>query len=287
MSGTSWWQRLFGRKGTAADAAKADVTKGKPAPSGRGKSAARKPAERPAPRQTRPGKRAAVDAGRSVLGVVPAKGGWVTAHLDASGHGTPAVSQHASLAAAVEGTDATVVGIAIPLGLPDETRREADVQARKLLGAQGSAVFNAPLRDALEAETFGEANAISRERLGSGVSRQAYDLRRRILEVDAHLREDLPYEIVEVHPDVSLAELAGEPVPSRKKSAEGAAARRELLAGAGIHAPTSAPTGVATDEMLDACAAAWSAHRVKTGAARTVPESAQTFSDGVPAAVHV
>lgn len=277
MSGTSWWQKLFGREG--ADAGEVDPKKGKPA--------GRKPDERSAPRQTRPGKRAAVDAGRAVLGVVPARAGWVTAHLDASGHGTPAITRAATLAAAVQGTDATVIGIAVPMGLPDDTRREADVQARKLLGAQGSAVFNAPLRAALEAETFGEANAISRERLGSGISRQAYDLRRRILEVDAHLREDLPYEIVEVHPDVSLVELAGEPLASRKKSAEGATARRELLAGAGIHVPTSAPTGVATDEMIDACAAAWSAHRVKTGAARTVPESAQTFSDGVAAAVHV
>ena len=81
--------------------------------------------------------------------------------------------------------------------------------------------------------------------------------------------------------------LAGGTLESKRRSAEGSAQRRALLAAAGIHAPTTAPIGVSTEDMLDACAAAWTAHRVKNGQARSFPEEPQTFTDGIPSAIHV
>jgi predicted RNase H-like nuclease len=45
--------------------------------------------------------------------------------------------------------------------------------------------------------------------------------------------------------------------------------------------------GYAADDVLDACAAAWTAVRRTNGLARSLPEPPETFSDGIPAAIWV
>lgn len=236
----------------------------------------------------RPGKRPPVDDSLPVMGVDACRAGWVGAVLDPSGHGTPHVLVAPTVAALAEAAGPlAVVAVDIPVGLPDETRREADVQTRRFVGPRASSVFTTPVRDSVYAASFGQANALSRERIGAGVSQQAWALRTRIAEVDAWLRQDLPFVVVEVHPEASFAKMAGAPAASGKRSAEGAAERRQALSRAGVGVPSTLPTGVAVDDLLDACAAAWTAHRVKTGAAITFPETPETFSDGLPAAIHV
>ncbi len=276
MTVTRWWRRVTGRK---------DRTAGSPDPS-------RRPAERSARRTSgpsgRPGRQAEPEAALPVMGVDACRAGWVGAVLDPSGHGTPHVLVGATVADLVEAAGPlAVVAVDIPVGLPDGTRREADVQARGFVGPRSSSVFTTPVREAVYAASFGEANALNRERLGSGVSQQAWALRGRILEVDAWLRQDLPFTVVEVHPEASFTAMAGAPLAERKRSAQGAEERRQTLAAAGVAVPGSLPVGVAVDDLLDACAAAWSAHRVKTGQARTFPDDPETFSDGLPAAIHV
>lgn len=229
-----------------------------------------------------------MDASLPVMGVDACRAGWVGAVLDPSGHGTPHVLVAPTVAALAEAAGPlAVVAVDIPVGLPDETRREADVQTRRFVGPRASSVFTTPVRDSVYAASFGQANALSRERIGAGVSQQAWALRTRIAEVDAWLRQDLPFVVVEVHPEASFTQMAGAPAATGKRSAEGAAERRQALSRAGVGVPSTLPTGVAVDDLLDACAAAWTAHRVKTGAARTFPETPETFSDGLPAAIHV
>lgn len=286
MNGTPWWRRLRqvlspGRRTGGSEPGRRP---------GETRSTARATGpphtSRPGQPTGRPGRRAAPDGTLPVLGLAVTRSGWVGAVLDPSGTGTPSLVEGSTLEDVVaEVGRVTVVALDVPLGLPDEGRREADVQARRRLGGrQSSAVLTTPVREAVYAATFGEANAVSRERVGSGLSQQAYDLRRRIREVDAYARRDLPFTLVEVQPELVYAELAGAPLTTRRRSAEGARERREALATSGIFAPGQAPVGVATDDMLDACAAAWTAHRVKLGRAVTVPEQPQTFSDGIPAA---
>lgn len=288
MNGTPWWRRLMNvfapgedRTGTSRPARSAPATKG-----ARAARAAGVP--RPGQPTGRPGRLAPLESTKPVLGLGVTRSGWVGAILDASGHGTPHLVEGVTLDEVVSAAgDVTVVALDVPLGLPDEGRRAADGEARKQLAAQASTVLTTPVREAVYAATFGEANAISRERVGSGLSQQAYDLRRRIMEVDAYVRRDLPFRIVEVAPELGYAELAGAPLASRRRSAEGARERREALATAGIFVPAQAPVGVGTEAMLDACAAAWTAHRVKNGEARTVPAQPETFSDGISAAIWV
>lgn len=167
-----------------------------------------------------------------------------------------------------------VVGIDIPLVLPDTPPRRADIEARAILGTRRSSVFNAPPLDVIEQATYQEALQRSRERYGIGVSAQSYALRTRILEARRFALSDGRY--IEVHPEVSFATMAGEPLTSAKKSWNGQMMRLELLAGHGlsIPSPLSADAGlVPVDDVLDAAAASWSALRRARGDAACVPSN--------------
>ena len=74
------------------------------------------------------------------------------------------------------------------------------------------------------------------------------------------------YPLHEVHPEVSFAAMNGQPLEHSKISWAGCIARRELLAEHGIHLPDQlGDAGKARlDDVLDAAAAAWSAHRIAT-----------------------
>jgi len=170
-------------------------------------------------------------------------------------------------------TDAKVIAVDIPIGLPDGPgSRAADVEARKLLGRRGSSVFATPPRAVLEVPSFAEANALSKKRFGRGISQQSYGLRKKILEVDICAATD--NRIYEAHPEVCFSEMNGEPLPYPKKSWHGEPARLRLLANAGIIIPDDlGPVGsVPPDDIIDAAAAAWSAVRIVSGAAKRVGE---------------
>ena len=92
--------------------------------------------------------------------------------------------------------------------------------------------------------------------------------------------------VVEVHPELSFARMAGAPVLASKKDPDGVVARREALAAHGITAPAFfRGAGFGEDDLLDACAAAWSAVRHSLGVAESFPAQPEVFSDGIPAAI--
>ena len=95
----------------------------------------------------------------------------------------------------------------------------------------------------------------------------------------------VPCRVVEVHPELSFARLAGAPLPDRKRTPVGVERRRRLLAGAGIVLPGEPGRGVAEDDLLDAAAAAWTASRVAPGEADPRPDPPEVFSDGWPCAI--
>jgi predicted RNase H-like nuclease len=228
-----------------------------------------------------------MDDGR-VLGVDVCPGGWVGIAL---GDGPPA----AYFAAGVGGlvTDAAkdgpmaAIGIDIPIGLPDDGVRRADLLARTYAGARRASVFMTPVREAVDAPTHAEAIRINRERAGAGVSAQAFALATKILQVDAWVRW-APCRVVEVHPEVSFARLADRrPVP-RKTTWAGATTRRRLLADAGIVVEGdlgAAGLAAGVDDVLDAAVVAWTARRVRTGEAESLPAPPEVFSDGWESAI--
>jgi len=192
------------------------------------------------------------------------------------------------LTAASDLADLEVVAVDMPIGLPDTTRRRADALARAELGPRRSSVFLTPTRAALDQPTHAQASAVNRTRAGEGISTQAFHLRPKLKEVEAAAFARA-YRIVEVHPEVSFARLAGEPLAWSKKTPAGVRRRRSLLRSAGIALtrPARAGPGVGVDDVLDAAVAAWSARRVRDDEAHALPDPPEVFSDGWPAAIWV
>jgi predicted RNase H-like nuclease len=230
--------------------------------------------------------------GPVVLGVDGCKAGWVGV-VWGDGPATAVVAPTlAGLVTAVraEHPGLAVVGIDIPIGLPDTSPRLADLLARQRLPAgRKSSVFPAPTRVATAQTTHVEASAANREATGGiGLSIQAFHLIAKILEVDSYVRSPRSCRIVEVHPEVSFAALDAASVVPSKRTPAGGASRAAALRGAGLEPPAYVPgLGYAADDLLDACAAAWTALRVARGDAEMLPDPPETFSDGLPAAIHV
>jgi predicted RNase H-like nuclease len=94
--------------------------------------------------------------------------------------------------------------------------------------------------------------------------------------------------LFEVHPEISFAELnGGPPVGAGKKTWNGQMARRALLAGEDIRLPDDlAGAGVVpADDILDAAAAAWSARRIASGEASSMPSPPESGASGLPMAI--
>lgn len=237
-------------------------------------------------------------SGWRVLGVDGCKAGWIGIALSQAAAGTPSAAPPRAYCAARIGDlvaeasqDAAlaVIGIDIPIGLADAAHRQADLLARKAAGPRWSSVFLTPVRAALEEGDYAAAAAVSRKLTGDGISRQAFALREKILEVDQWLRQ-AGHRVVEVHPEVSFAELAGAHLRTRKSTWDGMAQRRRLLAAAGVVVPDDlGPAGekAAVDDVLDAAAVAWTASRVADGRARSLPDPAEPLSDGSACAIWI
>ena len=165
---------------------------------------------------------------------------------------------------------AAVIGIDIPIGLASSSLRTCDTEARRLLGRKGSSVFAVPPRSVLRLEPYAEANARCKAQFGFGISRQSYSLRSKILEVDA-LDDG---RLFEIHPELAFQAMAGEALPS-KKSWSGMSARRRALEAVGIAIGDDIGEAgvVPVDDVLDAAAVAWTAHRILQGEASVVPDT--------------
>jgi predicted RNase H-like nuclease len=225
-----------------------------------------------------------------VLGVDACRAGWVAIGLDTSGVRAYAAADIDDVVAHAERDGPIrVVAIDIPIGLPDRGRRRADVLARERAGPRRSSVFMTPVRPALLAPDHAAAVEINRQLAGEGVSAQAFGLRHKLLDV-ARWVTKTGRHVVEAHPEVSFAQLAGRPLPTRKATWAGAEQRRQLLDSVGIRLfGDLGLTGVdaSVDDVLDAAVVAWTACRVRVGDAVSLPDPPERFSDGLAAAIWV
>jgi predicted RNase H-like nuclease len=179
-----------------------------------------------------------------------------------------------------------LVAVDMPMGLADRERRRCDMEARRLLGPRRSSVFPTPVRAVLGCETYAEALAVSRAVCGRGLSKQAWFLVPKIRELDGLVR-DLPAGVLsEVHPELAFAALAGGPLADPKRTAPGRAARLAALAPVIADLDALAARrlpGAAPDDVLDACALAWSARRLAHGGGNRVGD--EVDSTGLPMTV--
>jgi predicted RNase H-like nuclease len=230
-----------------------------------------------------------VIAGR-VLGVDACSAGWVAVALARGDIRAYVGAQIGPLvSAAMTDGGLQVIGIDIPIGLPDRGVRAADLQARAAAGPRRASVFITPVRRTLATRDYRAACDLNRLLTGHAISRQAFNLLAKIKQVDDWLNE-APCQVVEVHPELSFAAMACGPLPASKSSWAGLVARRHLLADAGIElADDLGQAGVraGADDVLDAAAAAWTANRVVTGRAVRLPAEAEAerFSDQIDCAI--
>lgn len=208
------------------------------------------------------------------VGVVVGDEGLVGLHLG------PRLVEVIAAAELRLGVPVDAIGVDIPIGLVDAGQRAADAAAKAFVGIRRSSVFWAPHRSAIGFDDQAEAN----EHLASigmpKVSAQAFGLFPRIREAAEVAATD--ERLVEVFPEASFRRLAGSDLPAAKRSAAGALHRLRLLAGADPaivlpHDPAAlGPAGrVPLDDLFDAAAAAWSAHRVAHGRAESHGDPAE------------
>ena len=184
-----------------------------------------------------------------------------------------------------------VVAIDMPIGLSEAGPRDCDRAARALLGPRRSSVFPAPIRAAVGAPSRLEADHITRRSDGRGVAAQAFGLYPKIFELDRVLldRSSEDLDVREVHPEVSFWAWNGESaMPHAKKDPRGAAERNALVAAwLGAQTLERARGGhpkkdLADDDILDAIACLWTAHRIASGTARCLPEAPPHDGVGLP-----
>ena len=183
------------------------------------------------------------------------------------------------------------VGVDMPIGLPGQERRRSDVEARELLGPRRSSLFWTPPLCVLNAADHAEANRLSREETGWGLSIQAFHLLPKVREVRAVLNPaDLsPHakpQVAEVHPETSFAVLAGQPMGASKRQPDGQAERLAALEPEfdNLDATPPLPKAATLDDLLDAAAAAWTARRMAAGTARILGQG-EVDATGYPMAI--
>lgn len=214
-----------------------------------------------------------------VAGIDAYRRGWVAIVVEdgrfAAAHAGPRLD-----ALITDLGDVAVVGVDIPIGLPERGLREADALARAFVGPRRNSVFVAAPRAVWDAPDVIEARRRSIELTGQSMSAQAFALQPRILEAEIVAQAD--GRVREIHPEVSFKELAGDHLMHAKSTWAGFALRRSLLLGVGIVIPDDlGPAGVTgMDDVLDAAIAAWSAERIASGTARTLPAEAPPSMGG-------
>lgn len=226
----------------------------------------------------------------TVLGVDRCRGGWVGILWDDTVRGLFGATLSDLLASAPD--PPAVIAVDIPIGLPDTGARQADVIARRLLGSRASTLFVTPTRDAVEAPDRAEASRRNVANGGQGVTAQAFALVPAILEAERFVTNNPRLRVVECHPECSFAEMnGGGPVAAPKRTWAGMKDRLGLLRHAGIdlaaHDVGDAGARAATDDVIDAAAAAWSARRCAEGVSIRLPATPERFGSGPPGAIWI
>ncbi|HEY0402182.1 MAG TPA: DUF429 domain-containing protein [Blastococcus sp.] len=212
----------------------------------------------------------------AVLGVDGWRGAWVGALINGRTVTLLALPDVAAVLA-VPGVD--VIGIDMPIGLPENAARRCDDEARlrlRGLGA-GSSVFPTPVRAVLATDDYAEARALSRASTTPprAPSAQAFQLVKAIRSLDEALGDPPLDHVHEVHPELAFRTLdprVRDPKVSARGMAQRLAALRRVMDV--DDALLSAPLRVPAIDALDACAAAWSARRLADGVAQTVGDGA-------------
>jgi|TARA_B100001059_G_C17694309_1_gene506666 predicted RNase H-like nuclease len=177
----------------------------------------------------------------------------------------------------------------IPIGLDTDLKkggRIVDNLARKKLLTNKSSVFNAPSRLVLSAGNYEEANKINKTK-GMGLSKQSWNLVKKIKEVDDYIKNSEETIIFESHPEIIFQTMKEDKITTKKKNIEGIIERRNLLEKKGLNKAfieenlEARDSFYKKDDFIDACSLFWSASRVALNKEIRIPDKIFTDADGI------
>jgi len=246
-----------------------------------------------------------------IAGLDGCKGGWVAVIVEPDG------SAHAERIARVaelfeRPLAPHLAAVDMPIGLPERIEakgRAPERLVRSHLGGRQSSVFSMPSRAAVyagiddavpEAERYRHACsvALATSTPPRAVAKQGFALFRKIIQIDQWLRDNpaLQPRVFECHPEVSFWAMNGRTALDQPKKAKnaphrpGLALRRRLLEAAGfppelMSSFKARELRVGEDDLIDACAAAWTAGRVARHEAVSFPSPPERDAHGLPIAI--
>ena len=229
-----------------------------------------------------------------VAGVDACKGGWFVVALDVPSGRTVHAYKKTFAEVLSMRESPRIVAVDVPIGIPEHAHRggrACDREARRIVGARRMSVFSPPVRSALKAATWSEANAINQASSPEkvGLARQSWGLVPKTTEVDALLSREVRHRMRACLPELSFARMAGRPLTHAKRGVTGIQDRAELVMAAGFPDPLnlrgSWPSAlVGIDDVLDAHACCWTAARIFRGEASHLPADAPPEHDrrGLP-----
>lgn len=204
-----------------------------------------------------------------VAGADGCRGRWLVVWRDLAGRIDPTAELLDDLAPLIDDIRQqrlAALAIDMPIALLDHHPRASDTEARRHLGPRKSSVFPTPVRAVLGSANYDEARRRSREAAGVAPSIQAFNLLPAIAHLDPLITAADQDRVVEAHPELAFARLAGEPLDHPKRTTEGRDQRRTLLTdhdrALGVLIGSSQLPPI---DLLDAAALAVTAARVTTG----------------------
>jgi len=190
------------------------------------------------------------------------------------------------------------VFIDMPIGLEDEEyTRECDKQLRKVLGAEyAPSVFSPPIRPALHAPSYVEANMQSYEYTEKKLTVQAWNITPKIKLLDQVLSEhqELRDSVLESHPELIFMNLNGGMIYQKKNTKKGLRHRLGLIVDREEIADDFfrdikeefRRNQVNEDDIVDSMALALAAKRSVEKGIKTIPQNPPVDSEGLKMAIH-
>jgi predicted RNase H-like nuclease len=188
--------------------------------------------------------------------------------------------------------------IDMPIGLEDEKyTRECDELLRKKLGGEYAAsVFSPPIRPALHAPSYVEANMQSFEYTEKKLTVQAWNITPKIKVLDRFLTETpgLKEKVLESHPELLFMNLNGGKIYQKKNTKKGLRHRLDLIknfekVAADFFREIKEEyrrNEVEEDDIVDSMVLALTAKKSLEKSIKTIPEAPSRDSQGLKMAIH-
>lgn len=188
--------------------------------------------------------------------------------------------------------------IDMPIGFEcDKGVRTCDQLARKFLGFPRSAsIFNTPVRRALEAKDYHEANEINKKISGKGLSKQSYYLFDKMRDLDTFLQSHPKFmnKIHESHPEMLFKTLKQVNLNYSKKTEAGFLERLDIISKYILDSKAIIMTiyntigtyGVKKDDVLDTMILTLGVYLSQFVGQITVPETIEYDAFNIPMAIY-